>query len=471
MSEDVFDVMRHSYGLRAIEEHAHRSRKQPETIAAQERLLRKWRARATSLHAAPRLDPEIIQARQLERIAQLVDHAFTTHPFYHELYRSVGYREGDIVTWTDYHALPAITKREIVSNFEAFTRANLAPRTQECYVSTTSGSSGQVLTAMFDRAAIDEDMMQCMRFYEQMLGRTRGPSEWLYQVYLVNPPFTSLCGAYPTFTVSNECPPEAVLEHLSLLKPAILAGFPSYLERLGALVTDPRKLGILAINTNSEASTVAQRRHISEQFHAPVFDEYSTVELALIATQCRHGCYHLVEDSVRVDVLHPDDTSMGEIVATSLFNSFMPFIRYRQGDILQLHEHGMPCECGSTFRRLAAFEGRTDQFLVSRHVGTVAPHHVMALYDRTMLAPDANVAEFQISQVRPDEVRLVIVKVSQSQPVNRRAIDDFATGLRQVFRDDDLKVLVEERSSMPPEKSHKRRLIKCEIERAPEKIT
>lgn len=466
MNDQIFDVSRYTLGVPHLEAYVHRNKKVPETVAAQRRLLRKWQARATQLRRYTSLEPELVDRRQLEQVSRLVDHAFATHPFYRRLYGAAGFTRGDIVTWRDYEALPTITKQDVIAHFESFRSANLAPDLSECYSSTTSGSSGQVLTALFDRAAIDEDIMLCLRFYEQMLGRERAPSEWLYQIYLASPPFTSLDGRYPTFTVSNECPPETVLEHLRRFRPALLSGFPSYLERLGALVRDDDDLGVLAINTNSEASTVAERRRIAERFRAPVFDEYSSVELGLIATQCREGHYHVVEDCVRVDAANQDAEGRGDIVATSLFNSFMPFIRYRQGDAIQFESSSAACACGSRFRRLATFLGRTDQFLLSRAVGKVPPDQVMALYDRTLLIADANISEFQIVQRALDEVHLTLVPADAGKAVDDDLLACFANGLRDLFNDRGVRVVVESRSALPPERSHKRRLIKCELDAA-----
>ncbi|HTV20019.1 MAG TPA: hypothetical protein VMG12_15150 [Polyangiaceae bacterium] len=462
-SVDVFDVGRFTFGLPSVESHVHRNLKVPETISAQQRLSRKWEARRELLHAATRMPPEVTRARQLERVSALVDHAFATHPFYHRIYRDAGFRKGDIVSWADYRALPTVTKQDVIAHAEEFERANIAPAISECYRSTTSGSSGQVLTAAFDSAGVDEDMLLCLRFYEQMLGRRRQPSEWMYLVYLACPPFTSLDGSYPTFTISNECSPADVVEHLRRLRPALLSGMPSYLERLADLVDDPRELGLRAINTNSEASTVAQRRRIAERLGAPVFDEYSSVELALIATQCSEGRYHLVEDGVRVDVLNDDGAAAGEIVATSLFNTFMPFIRYRQGDVIQIDESSTRCACGSSFRYLASFQGRTDQVLMSKVIGRVPPDQVMALYDRTFLTGGANVAEFQIVQRELDRIQLILVPADRSRPANPSMVEAFTSGLRDLFFDRELAVVVEQRDVMPEEKSYKRRLIKCEL--------
>ncbi|MGB4056703.1 MAG: hypothetical protein WBK77_01315 [Alphaproteobacteria bacterium] len=460
----MFDVKTFSFGIPEIEAHIHdHVGSRTETIEGQFRLLKKWLCNRDSLHAVTRLSHDEISSRQLQQISVIVDNAYSTHPFYNRLYKSAGFRRGDVVTWDDYNALPTISKNDIIDNYDMFTTA-LSPDPSQIYTQRTSGSSGKTLQIMRDPTMTDHHALWELRFTEQMLGRRRDPTEWCYMSYLACPPYTSLDGKYPFFTVSNDCPPEHVLKHLKLMKPALLSGFPSYLGRLSALVDDPKELGIKAILTNSEACTKAERVKIGERMGAPVFDEYSSVELSYIATECKEGRYHIVEDNVRVDVLNPDSEGMGEIVATNLVNTYTPFIRYRQGDIIQIAAASECCDCGNKFRHFQSFQGRTDQFLQSQTIGLVPPDRVMALYDRTLIEAKAKVAEFQIIQTKLDEVRLLIIPESDKNGPDKETIQTFVTGLKDLFKDPNLRVNVEEVRAMPPSRSHKRRLIENRIQ-------
>lgn len=460
----MFNPADYTFDISEITSHIHVNLKLPETLDMQRRLKRKWESYKYTLHANTKKSKNQINDWQLERISFLVDFVFSNHPFYNRLYNSVGFKRGDIVSWDDYNALPSINKQDIIANFEMFSSANISPLIKDCYSSRTSGSSGQVLNVYDDQTMADQRMLLFYRFYDQILGRPRKGSEWLYEIYLASPNFSSLEGEFPVFTVSNECPIEPVLKHLRLLKPTILNGFPSYLGRLGSIIADPQELGIKAIITNSESSTKAEREMISLQFGADVYDEYSSIELSLIASQCNQKKYHIAEDNVRVDVLNPDENGIGEIVATNLHNTFMPFIRYRQGDIIRISEDHGECLCGNRFRRLESFMGRTDQFLYSQTIGKVSPDLVMSLYDRTLILADANIDEFQILQKKINEIRIVIVPKDISIDINQDILSRFSTGLKEIFKDNSLSIVVDKFDIMPPEKSHKRRLIKCEVD-------
>ncbi|MER8513718.1 hypothetical protein NKH47_12290 [Mesorhizobium sp. M1060] len=458
----MLDVRSALFGVSAIADHLHPlDDRRPETLSGQRRLLRKWGNQRAQLHARTKLNPEIVDARQLELVGRLVDNAFGSIPFYHELYRAAGFRSGDIVTWEDYNCLPAITKEDILRNFEAFTASRaLAP--SACYSSRTSGSSGRTLTILQDEAASDLGALFYLRHYEQILGRKREPHEWLYEVYLAPPRYSSLDGAFPVFTLSQDCPIEIAAEHMTRLRPALLAGFPSYFLRLIEVDASLDDAGIGAICTNSESSTRGERASIAARFNAPCFDEYSSEELYLIATECANGQYHVVEDNVRVDVMNADVSGLGEIVATSIVNQYMPFIRYRQGDVVRLGAG--TCACGNKFRTLAAMMGRADQFLRDKNFSPIPPDRVMALYDRTLIPAAAKIAEFQIVQSELDEIGLYIIP--ENGGPNAASISSFTEGLREIFADHSLGIRVETVSEMPPRLSFKRRLITCTVAKA-----
>lgn len=461
----MLDVRAFHFGISEIKDNHHPVEgRRPETLKAQRRILKKWLANREVLHARVRMQEELVAARQLEQIAALVDTAFATHPFYHNLYWKAGYRSGDIVSWSDYEALPTITKNDIIEHFSEFTSHRvLSPA--ECYTSRTSGSSGRILTVLQDDTTTDQGILFYLRHYEQMLGRQRRPDEWLYEIYLAPPRYTSLDGSFPVFTLSQDCPPDAALEHLRLLKPTVLTAFPSYLRRMIELPGDFSEIGVAAICTNSETSTTGERALIAERFGAPVFDEYSSEELYLVATECRHGRYHLVEDNVRVDVYQPDESGLGEIVATSLVNTYMPFIRYRQGDIIRLSAHRTQCSCGSRFRPLDKFFGRADQFMLMRDGALVPPDRLMGLYDRTLILSESKIAEFELVQMSTNRIDLFVVPLQGHAAPDQAIIESFSSGLRELFDDPTLDVCTKVVAAISDNPSCKRRLVTSHVTR------
>ncbi len=447
-----------TFGIPEIAEHLHPYKKLiPETVQRQARLLRRWQTHREALHRRTSWDPELIQEWQLDRLAALVDYAYNAIPFYRDLYGRQGYRTGDIVSIDDFNSLPVISKADLIANFpQAIVLAGVDPA--QCYGARTSGSTGVPVSLIQDDLSADRWMVNRMRQFEQMAGQRLEPEDWIYNVYLSTWSFTSFAGAYPVFSISEDCPPAAVYRHLHRLRPKVLSVFPSFLARLAEHGDDLAGAGILAVCTNSESSSAQERRSFESHFGVPVLDEYASEELSIIATECRFGRYHVVEDRVRVDVTDVDQDGMGKILGTDLSNIYMPLIRYSQGDLIRWSGKPSDCECGSTFRTFDRFYGRADQALRSPSIGQVPADRVMNLCDRTLVSYESGVAEFRVVQDDLALVTVFLVLREAQREASPVILDQFRTGLVEVFQSEvDIRFrCVDE---LPPLSSYKRRMI------------
>ncbi|MCH2231151.1 MAG: hypothetical protein MK105_12485 [Crocinitomicaceae bacterium] len=454
----------YTFGIDGIKPYILKNKKIAETLETQRKLLQLWKVQRPIIHNNMTFSTKDLEIYQIDRLRNIVDTAFSTNPFYNQLYSKVGYSRGDIITLDDYKALPIITKDDLLDN-ENWLGGNLSPTLENAYRYTTSGSSGKVFTVYRDAVMNNMMWLNQLRFYEQILQRPLKQKDWIYEIYLAAPTFSSIADHYPFFTVSNECPPEYVLAHLKLLKPSILSGFPSYLLNLASLIKDPAEFDFIeAIVTNSEASSQQERDRISRAFGgALVCDEYSSIELSFISMQCPHGNYHLVEDNVRVDIINENQLGQGEMIATNLHNTFLPFIRYNHGDKLALKQHGLECRCGNKFRMLKQFEGRADQILISQKNGEISSFMIMSLYDRFLLAHDSNLLEFQIVQKEVNLIELNLVPKANSKGINWSCIDLFTSHLKELFgNDENLSIKINEMAEIL-NPSYKRRLIINEL--------
>lgn len=122
-----------------------------------------------------------------------------------------------------------------------------------------------------------------------------------------------------------------------------------------------------AIITTSEKLTVEMRSMMEKAYHCKVFEEYSTVENALFASECEHGRLHVSPDVGIVEILRPDGSpcvpgEVGEVVATCLMRNYQPFIRYRLGDLAAWDEE--PCPCGRAMPVIKEVVGRIEDVVV-----------------------------------------------------------------------------------------------------------
>ncbi|MGZ4695704.1 MAG: phenylacetate--CoA ligase family protein, partial [Acidimicrobiales bacterium] len=146
-------------------------------------------------------------------------------------------------------------------------------------------------------------------------------------------------------------------------------GYAQSFARLGRHLLDqgadpPRLRAVIA---TSEKLSDGDRRTIEEAFSCVVREEYSSIENAVLATECERGSLHVSPDVGVVEILRPDGTAagpgeVGEVVATGFLRRRQPLIRYRIGDLAAWADE--PCACGRAMPVLAEVVGRVEDVLI-----------------------------------------------------------------------------------------------------------
>jgi putative adenylate-forming enzyme len=199
-----------------------------------------------------------------------------------------------------------------------------------------------------------------------------------------------------------------VLAVLNDFQPQLIVGPPSLLGQLadaverGTLRVRPTRLISVA-----EVIEPHDRQRIESVFQAPVGEVYQCTE-GLVAVACRHGSLHVQEDVLvmQTESLAPDDVSRVTPILTDLWRHAQPIIRYRLGDILRLEERG--CRCGSSWRRIAAIEGRQDDLCwFPQASGVLRVVFPDTLRRMVLLAAD-RIVEYRIEQHAPGALHLQI---------------------------------------------------------------
>jgi len=323
-------------------------------------LLRDLGLRARQMKRAPYLSPDEMKRRQLERIRALVTHAYETVPFYREIYGAAGFEPGDLADWPDFERLPFVSKDQVI---EAFPERILSGRFDpaDLIVSRSSGSSGKVLDVAYDARTLIAYVLATIRLYQMGFGYR----PWHRHVYVYTSPYPirSIFGLYPLTFVSTLTPIDQILDVLVSTRPHLLICYPSHLRQIADLATDAQLTRIrpLLVSVSSEMSSQSERDALSSIFRCPVLDNYSSEEMARIASQCLAGSYHVFEDMNYIETVDGDDRptkGLGKVVATNLHNFAVPLIRYQQNDLAQIEAPG--CECGRRFRRLGNLQGRQN---------------------------------------------------------------------------------------------------------------
>lgn len=173
-----------------------------------------------------------------------------------------------------------------------------------------------------------------------------------------------------------------------------------------------------AVVTTSEKVTPEMREVMERAFGCPVFEEYSTVENCLFASQCEHGSLHVSPDVSVVEILRPDGSPCGpdepgEVVTTCLMRRYQPFVRYRVGDVAAWSSQS--CKCGRAMPVLKEVVGRLEDVLV-------APDGRRMVRFHGVFVDQPNVREGQVIQEALSRIRVKVVPTKNFGDVDVRDI-------------------------------------------------
>jgi len=90
------------------------------------------------------------------------------------------------------------------------------------------------------------------------------------------------------------------------------------------------------------------RKNVEEYFGMKCYDMYGCQETNGIAMQCEHGKYHIMDGNVFAEVYNNGSFSQygtGKICLTGLYNTAMPFIRYKLNDTVTISKSQCKCGC------------------------------------------------------------------------------------------------------------------------------
>jgi phenylacetate-CoA ligase len=156
--------------------------------------------------------------------------------------------------------------------------------------------------------------------------------------------------------------------------------FPEYLIRLAQASQDELGRDVRELKTKFLRTYLGPdldgslRRELQDRWGCPAYDAYGANEISAAAFECtaREGL-HFMEDAIYMEVLDVDTGQpvapgeRGNLVATVFFRSLPPIIRYNLRDLGRVVS-AERCACGSHFRRMDHFLGRSDAMVKLRGV-------------------------------------------------------------------------------------------------------
>jgi phenylacetate-CoA ligase len=331
-------------------------------------------------------------------------------------------------------SLPLLEKDQVRADAYRFLRQDLDIRKPLVYY--TSGSTGTPIASLWTRA----EMRASMAVREVRSARWAGVSfqdpRATFSGRIVEPDPRSAGPFYrfnqverqvylSAFHLSRKSAPlyvEALRKHRIVW----LTGYAISYYLLAQYILEDRLPvpPLRAVVTTSEKVTPEMRRVMELAFGCRVYEEYSTVENVLFASECERGSLHVSPDVGIVEILRPDGSPCGpgepgEVVTTSVMHYSQSFVRFRLGDMAAWDDHA--CACGRGMPVLKEVLGRTEEAVTSPD-----GRQVVQFYGIFVNQP--NVRQGQVIQEALDRIR---IKVVPTPEFTQSDIDEIVSRVRQ----------------------------------------
>jgi len=353
---------------------------------------------------------------QLAQLGHLMQFVYQNVPYYSHLFDSMGLKPTDIDSIQALRRLPVLTKRIIRER-----REEMVPRNSHrlrCIPGSTGGSTGESLRYLMSIEDLARGVALLYRGWGYA-GYRPGDKTAIIAGSSLIPTTRSAIRKYIISQLRNMRyyssygMSDAKMLHyvaaINRFKPDFLRGYVSSIFTLGCFIRD-RNLTLRfhprAVFTTAEKLLEGQRTTIEEIFQTRVFDTYGLNDGGVSAYECEEHCgMHIDMERAILEVVgengEPVIGKPGRIIATSLYNYALPFIRYDTGDIGVMIQSA--CSCGRKLPLLKEIVGRiTDVLDVNgRKIGSPV---------LTVLFGKFDIQQYQIIQDSMESLTCRIVK-------------------------------------------------------------
>jgi len=391
-----------------------------------------------------------LEEYQMQQLSKLFHHAYENVPYYRRVFEERGLKPKDIQDFDDLKKLPYLTK-DIVRENLPYLIANNYPKSKLQYV-TTGGSTGNPLGFYHETgvsAAKEWAFMltqwnrvefkmgdKCVILRGNVVHSVSKSKFWEYDPINKNLILSS-------YHMDDERLPKYI-DKIREFKPHFIHAYPSAITILARFMRENNIKpfhSVKALLCGSENLYPWQRQLLEEVFQCRVYSWYGHSEQTALAGECEKSTYyHIFPEYGIVELINnngkmlTEEDGIGEIVATSLNNFVMPFIRYRTAD-LGVYA-GCGCECGRNYDLLNRIEGRLQELVITEDERLIT---LTALIFGQHFEAFSRIKEMQLVQERRGELMVKIVKVPEysdndEQEIFHKMQNCVGNGLHITFR-------------------------------------
>ncbi len=338
-----------------------------------------------------RLSRVELRAVQNRRFLTVMEFAWKV-PFYQRLWGAAGITPGDIASLDDITKLPTYSKGDLMASVEAhpplgdFHGLDSYPpgKRPPLIFQTTSGTTGRPQPLLFGPKSREIQNLLLARFYA-LMGISR--DDVIHSVYghgmvngghYVREAVTHWTGAQ--FLSAGTGVETRSANQVGLMRDfnaTVLVGFGDYIKYLSDIARtngiEPGqdvKIRVIAGHIGAES-----HQTMSDAWGGPeVFDWYGVGDTGAIAGEGPdHAGLYVQEDAQFIEILDIEtgqpvaDGVSGDMVCTCLYkDDVFPIIRFNTHDVSAFRTDASPL--GLTLRRIAGFQGRSDNMVKLRGI-------------------------------------------------------------------------------------------------------
>jgi phenylacetate-coenzyme A ligase PaaK-like adenylate-forming protein len=420
-----------------------------------------------------------MERRQRARLAEMVDYARATSPYYRELFRGLPERVEDVTL------LPVTDKQKLMARFDDWVtdRAVTLEKVRKFIedpkligekflgkylVATTSGTSGTPGIFVLDDQHTKAGLYAAKQAFREWLsfgdflkvivcGARMAALHATGGHYVSVASFTRmrrssrlLAKIGRDFSVHTPIP-ELVAE-LNRFRPALLFSYAT----VASLLAGEQEAGRLRINpvlvgVTAEGLAKQEYGRIARAFGTKVGNIWGSTEIGGLSYSCAEGWLHVVGDWTIIEPVDADyrPTPLGQqshtVLVTNLANRVQPILRYDLGDRILVRPD--PCPCGNPLPAIRVRGRAADVLIFPTESG-----------ERVSIPPLAfevdsipGVELFQIVQTTPTSLR---VRLRLAAGVDADRVWQAVLGaIRRLLTEHKLDHVTVERAEEPPEQS------------------
>jgi phenylacetate-CoA ligase len=364
---------------------------------------------------------EELKREQERQLKVIINYSYDYVPFYNRLFDSLNLKPEDINKIEDLEKLPILTKSDIKSHWEDFKPSIL--NKIKYYNFSTGGSTGtpfKYRITKFERFLDSASRYKGWSFGGYELGDRvvflGGSSIGIGNITTLPANLNKQIHEYVRnikMLSSFDMGEDEINKYIKIInsfKPYYLYGYASsiyllskWIEENNVAIYQPK--GVL---TTAEKLYPHMRTQIEKAFSCKVYDTYGLGDGGVHASECAEHCgLHIATERSIMEVVDKDGNQLeygeGRILATSLYNYAMPFIRYDTGDLGTISND--ICACGRGYKLLRDVIGRSADFLITPEGKNVHGW----FFNPILWEYTKNIKEYQIVQEKLEKIVIKIV--------------------------------------------------------------